>query len=86
MFVITGSGPYYVPGLWIFAACAVLVSGWLLTLARRFSPQRWPPGSPPPARGMESPARHFAFQICGRCAPTPWLMLINFEPKGSKDR
>jgi hypothetical protein len=35
MFVITGSGTYYVPGLWIFAACAVLVSGWLLTLAWR---------------------------------------------------
>jgi hypothetical protein len=35
MFVITGSGTYYVPGLWIFAACAVLVNGWLLTLAWR---------------------------------------------------
>ena len=39
MFVIMGNGTYYVPGLWIFAACAGLVAGWL-TLAWRRAARR----------------------------------------------
>jgi hypothetical protein len=39
MFILTGSGTYYVPASWIFAACAVLVAGWL-TLAWRRAAQR----------------------------------------------
>jgi hypothetical protein len=35
MFVVTGSGTYYIPGLWIFAACAVVVVGWLTLAWRR---------------------------------------------------